>query len=136
MHYVKHFDINGVATKQAACIELHGAPNAATEGYVGVLGLDVDSPTHEVYKCVEVRGSIYTWELLSSGGSGGSGVAIDTTLTKAGQAADAKVTGDRLAALEQWMGGGNYAPIITEAQKEAIITAVLDRLPIAEEASV
>lgn len=67
MHYVKQFDINGVATKQVACIELHGKPNAATEGHVGVLGIDMDSPTHDVYKCCAVNGSIYTWELLSSG---------------------------------------------------------------------
>lgn len=67
MHYVKHFDINGVATKQVACIELHGKPNGATEGFIGLLGIDMDSPTHDVYKCVEVKGSIYTWELLSSG---------------------------------------------------------------------
>ena len=67
MHYVKQFDINGVATRQVACIELHGKPNAATEGAVGVLGIDMDSPLHDVYKCVAVNGSIYTWELLSSG---------------------------------------------------------------------
>lgn len=67
MHYVKHFNINGVDTKQVACIELNGKPNAATEGYVGILGIDVTSPHHEVYKCVAVNGSIYTWELLSSG---------------------------------------------------------------------
>ena len=67
MHYVKHFHINGVETKQVACIELHGKPNAATEGMVGVLGIDMDSPLHDVYKCVAVNGSIYTWELLSSG---------------------------------------------------------------------
>lgn len=67
MNYVKHFDINGVDTRQAACIELHGAPNAATVGILGVLGIDVDSPTHEVYKCVAVNGAIYSWELLSSG---------------------------------------------------------------------
>lgn len=67
MHYVKHFDINGVDTKQVACIELHGKPNAATEGSVGVLGIDMDSPLHDVYKCVAVNGSIYSWELLSSG---------------------------------------------------------------------
>jgi hypothetical protein len=67
MHYVKQFKINGVDTKQVACIELHGRPNAATEGAVGVLGIDMDSPLHDVYKCVAVNGSIYTWELLSSG---------------------------------------------------------------------
>ena len=67
MHYVKLFNINGVDTKQVACIELQGVPNAATEGAVGVLGMDVTSPTHEVYRCVAVNGSVYTWELLSAG---------------------------------------------------------------------
>lgn len=67
MHYVKHFKINDVDTRQVACIELRGKPNAATEGAVGVLGIDLNSPFHEVYKCVAVNGSIYTWELLSSG---------------------------------------------------------------------
>lgn len=67
MHYVKQFNINGVDTKQVACIELQGKPNAATEGCVGVLGIDVTSPTHDVYKCVAVNGGIYTWEFLSSG---------------------------------------------------------------------
>jgi hypothetical protein len=67
MHYVKQFNINGVDTKQVACIELQGKPNAATEGAIGLLGIDMLSPTHEVYKCVAVNGAIYTWELLSSG---------------------------------------------------------------------
>lgn len=67
MKYVKQFSINGVDTKQVACIELNGAPNAATEGSVGVLGMDMTSPTHEVYRCVAVNGSVYTWELLSAG---------------------------------------------------------------------
>ena len=84
MNYVKHFDINGVDTKQVACIELHGKPNAATEGCVGVLGVDVDSPTHDVYKCVAVNGSIYTWELLSSG------MSIMVATISGGGAASAK----------------------------------------------
>ena len=67
MNYVKHFSINGIDTKQVACIEVQGRPNAATEGAVGVLAMDMSSPTHEVYKCVAVNGSIYTWELLSAG---------------------------------------------------------------------
>ena len=67
MHYVKQFNINGVNTKQVACIELQGVPNAATEGAVGVLGMDMTSPTHDVYRCVAVNGSVYTWELLSAG---------------------------------------------------------------------
>lgn len=69
MNYVQQFHINGVETRQVACIELKGKPNAATEGWVGVLGIDVTSPLHEVYKCVAVNGSIYSWELLSSGSS-------------------------------------------------------------------
>lgn len=67
MHYVKYFTIENVDTKQVACIELQGVPNAATEGAVGVLGMDMTSPTHEVYRCVAVNGSVYTWELLSAG---------------------------------------------------------------------
>ena len=67
MDYVEQFKICGVDTRQVACIVLHGKPNAATEGAVGVLGVDVDSLLHDVYKCVAVNGSIYTWELLSSG---------------------------------------------------------------------
>ena len=79
MHYVKHFKINGVDTKQVACIELQGAPNAATEGAIGVLGMDMLSPTHEVYRCVAVNGSVYTWELLSAGMS-----IINATITGEG----------------------------------------------------
>lgn len=79
MHYVKQFNINGVDTKQVACIELQGAPNAATEGAVGVLGMDMLSPTHEVYRCVAVNGSVYTWELLSAGMS-----IISATITGEG----------------------------------------------------
>ena len=80
MHYVKEFNINGITTRQTACIELRGAPNAATEGYVGVLGIDVDSPTRDVYKCVAVNGSIYTWELLSGGGSCGKAVLTEAEM--------------------------------------------------------
>lgn len=79
MHYVKQFNINGVDTKQVACIELQGAPNAATEGAVGVLGMDMASPTHEVYRCVAVNGSVYTWELLSAGMS-----VVSATITAEG----------------------------------------------------
>lgn len=67
MAFVKGFDINGINTTQTACIELQGRPNAATEGAVGLLGIDVTSPTKDVYKCVAVNGAVYTWELLSSG---------------------------------------------------------------------
>lgn len=75
MNYVQHYEINGISTKQIACIELHGEPTAATEGAVGVLGIDMDSPTHDLYKCVGANNGIYTWELLSSG----SGEGGDTT---------------------------------------------------------
>lgn len=67
MHYVKQFNINGVDTRQVACITSKGRPNAATEGCVGVLCIDIASPSYDVYKCVAKEGSIHTWELLSSG---------------------------------------------------------------------
>ena len=67
MKFVKDYKFNGVDTRQTACIELQAPPSAATEGAVGVLAINVNSPTYEVYKCVAVNGSVYTWQLLSSG---------------------------------------------------------------------
>ena len=78
MHYVKHFKVNGIDTKQVACIELQGKPNAATEGAVGVLGMDMTSPTHDIYRCVAVNGSVYTWEKFESG----SGGVVDDKVSK------------------------------------------------------
>lgn len=66
MRHVKRFEINGIKTRQTACIELNGKPNAATKGQVGSLAIDVTSPLREVYKCVAVNGNTYTWELLTS----------------------------------------------------------------------
>ncbi len=66
MHYVTKFNINGVETMQVACVPLHGKPNAATEGAVGVFGIDLDSPTYDLYWCVDVTGSIYTWKPCSA----------------------------------------------------------------------
>lgn len=52
------------------------------------------------------------------GGTGGGGnITIDDTLTKAGAAADAKATGDRLTALSEEMGGLSEG---LEAVKESI----------------
>lgn len=67
MKYVQAFNINGVCAMQLPCLKVNGKPNAATEGCIGLLAMDVTSPTHEVYKCVAVNGAIYTWELLTSG---------------------------------------------------------------------
>jgi len=72
MHYVKYFDINGVETAQIPCIELNGAPNAATKGVVGLLAMDMSSDTHELYKCVKVDGAVYTWESVTRGKDGKS----------------------------------------------------------------
>lgn len=70
MVYVKHFDILGIDTAQIPCIELQGPPNAATEGAVGLLGMDVTSDGREIYVCTAVNGAIYTWESLKDGKDG------------------------------------------------------------------
>lgn len=70
MVYVKHFDILGVDTAQIPCIELQGAPNAATVGAVGLLGMDMTSEGHEIYVCTAVNGAIYTWQCLKDGKDG------------------------------------------------------------------
>ena len=70
MNYVKYFDILGVNTAQIPCVELQGVPNTATEGVVGLLGINVLSDEHELYKCVEVKGGIYTWMPIKNGKDG------------------------------------------------------------------
>lgn len=86
MKYAKKYRFGGVDSTLTACVEVQGKPTTTTEGEVGLLTIDVSSPTHEVYKCVAVNGAIYTWELLSSGMSilssseagGGKNTAIFT----------------------------------------------------------
>lgn len=70
MVYVKHFDILGIDTAQIACIELQGVPTAATQGAVGVLGVDMTSGGYEVYICTKVEGAIHTWKCLKDGKDG------------------------------------------------------------------
>lgn len=77
MHYVKHFDILGVETAQIPCIELQGVPNTATEGAVGLLGMNMLSDDHEIYVCVAVNGSVYTWKPLKDGEDGVSVVKAE-----------------------------------------------------------
>lgn len=68
-----------------------GAPTSATQGEVNQLYRDED--TQKLYICTEVSDGGYTWAAVS--GSGGT-VDVDATLTKAGQAADAKAAGDAI----------------------------------------
>lgn len=77
MNYVKYFDILGVNTAQIPCIELQGVPNTATEGAVGLLGINMLSEEHELYKCVEVKGNVYTWMPIKNGKDGVSVVKAE-----------------------------------------------------------
>ena len=70
MVYVKHFDILGIDTAQIPCIELQGAPNAATVGAVGLLGIDVTSDSGDIYVCTAVNGAVYTWKPFKDGKDG------------------------------------------------------------------
>lgn len=70
MVYVKHFDILGIETAQIPCVELQGPPTTATEGAVGLLGMDVTSEGREIYVCTAVKGAIYTWKSLKDGKDG------------------------------------------------------------------
>lgn len=67
-----------------------GAPTSATQGKVNQLYRDED--TQRLYICTATDGG-YTWAAVSSGGGS---VDVDATLTKAGQAADAKAAGDAI----------------------------------------
>lgn len=70
-----------------------GAPTAETEGKVNQLYRD--ETNNRLYVCVN-DDSGYTWAMISGSGGGGSAVTIDTTLSKSGQAADAKAAGDAI----------------------------------------
>ena len=85
-----------VVVQDAGCgvstISGKGAPTSETQGEVNQLYRDED--TQRLYICTATDGG-YTWAEVSGSGSGGS-VDVDATLTKAGQAADAKAAGDAI----------------------------------------
>ena len=83
-----------------------GAPTSETQGELNQLYRDED--TQKLYICTATDGG-YTWSEVSSGGS----VDIDSTLTKAGQAADAKATGDAIGKkIDKAQGTGNAGKIL------------------------
>lgn len=71
-----------------------GAPTSQTKGVVNQIYRDED--TQKLYVCTAAENGVYTWAAVTGSGGGGS-VDVDATLTKAGEAADAKAVGDALA---------------------------------------
>ena len=83
-----------------------GAPTSETQGKMNQLYRDED--TQKLYICTATDGG-YTWAEVSGGGS----VDIDATLTKAGQAADAKAAGDAIGKkIDKAQGTGNAGKIL------------------------
>ena len=83
-----------------------GAPTSETQGKVNQLYRDED--TQKLYICTATDGG-YTWAEVSGGGS----VDVDATLTKTGQAADAKATGDAIGKkIDKAQGTGNAGKIL------------------------
>lgn len=76
------------ADGSVSTISSKGAPTSATQGAVNQLYRDED--TQKLYICTATDGG-YTWAEVSGGS-----VDVDTTLTKAGYAADAKAAGDAI----------------------------------------
>lgn len=82
-----------------------GAPTSATQGKMNQLYRDED--TQKLYICTAVSGG-YTWAAVSGGS-----VDVDTTLTKAGYAADAKAAGDAIGRkLDKAQGVENAGKIL------------------------
>lgn len=71
-----------------------GAPTTGTKGVVNQIYRD--ETTQKLYVCTAAEDGVYTWAAVTGSGGGGS-VDVDATLTKAGEAADAKAVGDALA---------------------------------------
>lgn len=83
-----------------------GAPTPETQGKVNQLYRDED--TQRLYICTATEGG-YTWAEVSCGGS----VDVDATLTKEGQAADAKAAGDAIGKkIDKAQGTGNAGKIL------------------------
>ena len=61
MNFIKSLELLGVEATQIPCIELHGVPTPSTEGAIGLLGMNVDSPDYTIYKCVFSEGGVYVW---------------------------------------------------------------------------
>lgn len=70
-----------------------GAPTKETKGAVNQIYRDED--TQRLYVCTAAADGVYAWAAVAGSGGGGS-VDVDATLTKAGEAADAKAVGDAL----------------------------------------
>lgn len=82
-----------------------GAPTSETQGKVNQLYRDED--TQRLYICTATDGG-YTWAEVSGGS-----VDVDATLTKDGQAADAKATGDAIGKkIDKAQGTGNAGKIL------------------------
>ena len=59
MNYIKQFDVAGSPVRQRPSLTGNGAPTTSTEGAIGELY--IDSLSGQMYKCVGVSGSTYTW---------------------------------------------------------------------------
>lgn len=98
MNFVKFFNLFGTRVRQIPCLKGSGTPNGETKGAVGCLYMNTDNGY--LYKCTAVVDGVCTWARVGAGGSGGGSVDLDTTLTQAGMAADAKAVGDRFGDID------------------------------------
>ena len=68
--FVNDMDLFGNRIKQIPCIVGEGSPTESTAGAVGMLYMDTSSNNGDMYKCVKVEDSKYTWEKLVSEDNG------------------------------------------------------------------
>lgn len=64
MNFVESLNLLGTEAKQISCLILHGEPTSSTEGAVGMIGIDVDSESHDLYKCISANDNTYVWSLI------------------------------------------------------------------------
>ena len=89
MNYVDSLNLFGIPAKEIPCIKGSGAPTTSTVGAVGLFYMNTDNG--DVYKCVAVNGSLYTWTALgtSNTGSGGNDIfTVNVNHTPVGTAID------------------------------------------------
>lgn len=65
MQYIRGLNIKGIEAKETPCITGNGAPTEATEGDIGLLYMDTESVSKDLYKCVGIEDGKYKWILES-----------------------------------------------------------------------
>lgn len=126
---------------QLPCVLIEGVPGKNTVGWVGLFAMNTLSASGDLYKCVKAESGVYTWVAFgdgsggSGGGTGGDGYSPEAYVDQTDYGAVIHIT-DKSGTTEATVYNGKTpekgVDYFTDADKQKIVTAVLDALPAAE----